>query len=672
MVLKSVAIAAVLALAAPASAELSDAARSVYSARLADSATGRFGTLPASPLNRFTPVPVLDAVVVWDRLRRDAYPGTFAEFAGFLRDHTDWPAVGTIRRRAEKAIDASVSPADRLAYFKQFPPVSALGKLRQAEALLVQRKTVEAQAAAREAWDSAGLDPLAETQLLTLFEGDLTPQDYLARADRLLWSGQTSAAARLLPRLTMDQRLWLLARIACRVNSTDTMNRLAGVPPELRDEPGLILDQAMWLKRKGDIAGARTRLAGAVLPPGLILDPEQWLKARLDLARGAWRDGDSATAFTLAARHAAFPLGRSLTERTLGERQAFIESEWLAGWLALRKLGRPVDAVAHFQNVRSAAQTPLSQTRGDYWTGRAAEAAGRTLEARSDYESAAAHTDYFYGQLAAERLGRPLVLVKPPLPPIDPAKAAKFQQDSLVLAVRALGDLGDRNRQALFMRAIVDRAQTAEDQALVATLVQPLARPDLGVLIGKAARQEGELALIDYAYPQLTLPDSLAPEWTMIHAIARQESQFDRAIVSNANAKGLMQLLPDTAAETAGKLGLRFSDSRLTDDPVYNVTLGGAYFDRLRASFSGSYVLAVAAYNAGPGNARKFITANGDPRETGADMVDWIESIPIYETRNYVQRVLENAVMYDLLHPATATMPGTNRLSGYLGKKVPG
>ena len=178
--------------------------------------------------------------------------------------------------------------------------------------------------------------------------------------------------------------------------------------------------------------------------------------------------------------------------------------------------------------------------------------------------------------------------------------------------------------------------------------------------------------MLDAAFPILDLPGNLSSQFTMIHAISRQESQFDRGVISGANARGLMQLLPGTAAEQAGKLGLPASTDRLTSDPVYNVTLGSAYFARLRDNFAGSHVLAVAGYNAGPGNVRKFLAANGDPRDPGMDVVDWIEAIPLSETRNYVQRVLENAVVYDLLHPGTAVMPTTNRLSAYLGKKTPG
>ena len=669
-------LAVVLAGCAPAAAQINDATRSLYTARLADNAAGRFGGIAGSPLVNVAAVPTLDAIVTWDRLRRDTYTAAngarFAEYAQFLRSYPEWPQSLTIRRLAEKLVDETVTAPERIAYFNQFPPLSALAKLRLAEAQLSLGKPNDARETARDAWDSAGLDSVAEQQLLGLFEKDLRPEDHLSRADRLLWSGQTSAAARLLPRIDMDRRLWLLARLALRANSPDATNRLAGVPPALRNDPGLILDRAAWLRRKGSLAEAQTLLANASPAPGRIVDGENWLKLRLEFARLAWRAGDFDTAYRIASRHGALNGGAPIATRSLGERQQFIDSEWLAGWLALRKLGRAGDAIGHFRAVRAAALTPLSQTRGDYWIGRAAETAGQANVARPAYEAAASHFDYFSGQLAAERLGRPLQIKRTSPVSISADVASTYRADPLVRASFALGDIGDRRRQGLFVRSLADRAQTPRDQALVAGLVKPLGRPDLGVLLGKAARSDGELALIDSAFPMLDLPASLNDSWTMIHAIARQESQFDQGIASSANAQGLMQLLPSTAAEQAGKLGLPASTARLTEDPIYNVTLGSGFFRRLKDNFGGSHVLAVAAYNAGPDNVRKVLAANGDPRQDDMDVIDWIEAIPFSETKNYVQRVLENAVVYDLLHPDTAVMPKTNRLSAYLGQSTPG
>ena len=669
-------LALALASCAPATAQIDPATQSLYTARLADNAAGRFGGMAGSPLNNVAGVPSLDAIVIWDRLRRDSYTADkgarFAEYSAFLQSYPDWPQASTLRRLAEKLIDDSVTAPDRMAYFKQFPPLSALAKLRMAEAQQAIGKTGDAKSTARDAWNSAGLDSVAEQQLLGLFGKDLRAEDHLARADRLLWTNQTSAAARLLPRIELDRQLWLLARIALRVNAPDASNRLAGVPPALRNDPGLILDRALWMRRNGKITAAQALLAEAKADPGATVDNETWLKQRLEFARVAWRAGNFDTAYRIASRHGVLSAGPAIGERSLGERQQFIDTEFLAGWLALRKLGRPGDAIGHFRAIRAAAQTPLSQTRGDYWTGRAYEAAGQASAARNAYEAAANHFDYFYGQLAAERLDRALVIKRKPPTTISADAASTFRADAMVRATFALGQLGDRRRQALFLHSLADRAQSPRDQALVAGLVAPLARPDLGVLLGKAARSDGELALLDTAFPVLDLPASLNPNWTMIHAIARQESQFDESIASSANAQGLMQLLPSTAAEQAGKLGLPANTARLTQDPIYNVTLGGSFFARLKNNYGGSHVLAVAAYNAGPGNVRKFMTANGDPRQPGMDIIDWIEAIPFSETKNYVQRVLENAVVYDLLHPETAVMPKVNRLSAYLGKDMPG
>lgn len=665
-----VAVAAIL-ISVPAVAAVPEATRAYYVARLAENAAGRYSTLALSPLAAAPTDPLLETVVQWDRLRRDSYRASFAELSGFLTRNRGWPQEVVIRRRAERAIDASVPFAQRTAYFAVLPPVTAAAKFRLAEAQLVARNA-QAGETARDAYDSSGLDVATENELLLTFGTKLTPADHLSRLDRLLWANQVTAAARVMPRVGGDRLAWAIARLALQTGGPNADAARANLPSPLATEPGITYDRVQWLRRSGQQETARAVMAAASYAPGLIVEPEAWLKLRVQMAREALRAGDAATAYSLAAKHAAFPLGRPLAERSLGERAAFIDAEWVAGWIALRMLNRPSDALGHFVAVRAAALTPVSQARGDYWSGRAAQAAGMKADADRYYAEAARHPDYFYGQLSAERLGRAIALPPNAPPPIAQTDRARFAADGLVRATLALGDLGERGRQTLFMRALVERAATPSDARLTAELSVPLARPDLGVLMGKGARSDGELSLIDFAYPQLTLPPELSPHWTVIHAVARQESQFDRAIVSSADARGMMQLLPSTAAEQAGKLGIKFSASRLTEDPIYNVTLGAAYFERIRASLGGSYALAAAAYNAGPGNARKFVRNQGDPRTPGVDIVDWIEAVPLLETRTYIQRVLENAVVYDLLHPATAKSPPVNRLSWYLQKSTPG
>lgn len=646
--------------------------RSYYGAKLADNARDRFSTEPLDPMMSRPSDPALDAVVQWDRLRRDAYEAPLSEFTAFLAAHPGWPANTTIRRHAERSIDASTSAADRLAFFKANPPLSAVGKLRLAEAFAATGRSAEATAMARDAWDSSGLDAGQEAELLARFNSVITADDSRLRFERLLWANQTSAAIRLLPRLPAAALPAANARLALRSGKPDAEALVAALPREAQDDPGLILDRVNAMKRSGNVAGARALMASAKVPQGSVVDAELWLKARLELGRAALRAGDTETAYRLFANHNAFAMGRGLNEHSLADRQAYIDAEWLAGWTALRRLNRATSALNHFQNVRYAALTPVSMARGDYWSGRAAEAAGERAKADKFYAAAASHPDYFYGQLATEWLGQSLSLKKLPPPAVSAAGRNAFNANSLVQAVIALGDIDQRTLQTLFIRALVDDAETPEQARLVADLAGPLGRPEIGVLMGKASRSTGELSMIPLAFPKLVLPDSLNPSWTMIHAISRQESQFDRMATSGAGARGLMQLMPATAQETATKLGLSYNASRLLDDPTYNVTLGAAYYERVRRSFDGSHLLAVASYNAGPGNGRKFIAANGDPRLPGTDVVDWIELIPLSETRTYVQRVLENAVVYDLLNPEVATMPKTNRLSAYLGKRDPG
>ncbi len=665
------------ALAQTAGSSLDGATIARYRALLADNERGRAGQLPASPLTGVAAVQVLEDVVQWDRLRRDSYQGDFAEYAAFLVDHADWPQAATIRRLAERRI-TDTTPADAIIrHFRVIAPFTTDGKWRYAEALASSGANSGQMAAAvnwaRDAWDSAGLDDAAEARLLARFGDQLRPQDHVGRMDRLLWADRTTQAGRMLARVDTDTRLWALARIALRRGAPDLQARLGVVPDRLRREAGLLHDEARWLLRANRANEAHALLAGGGatrLVPGARITTgiDTWLKTRLEVGRSLWRAGNHAQARAVLAGHGLD--AAIVADQPVAERAAYVDAEWLAGWLALRKLNQPTLALVHFRNARAVSQSPISQARGDYWSGRAAEAAGQREAARQFYAAAASHPDYFYGQLATERLGRPLQLVAAQLPPPDATAAGNFRADPRVRAVFALSDI-DRNRQTIFLRQLANTADTPAQAALVAGLAGPLGRPDIGVHAAKATRDRAGLSLLSASFPVLPLPANLAPNFAIIHAITRQESQFDRTARSSANALGMMQLLPATAAEQANKLGLPGSPvTRLTEDPVYNVTLGNAYISRMRDAFGGSMPLAVASYNAGPGNARRFITLLGRPED--GDVIDWIEGIPFSETRNYVQRVLENAVVYETLHPQQATTRGPNRLSEWLGKSTPG
>ncbi len=663
---------ALLAAADPALAALSQAQRDLYSARLADNARGRFTTTTLSPLLPASDaVRLAEAVVQWDRLRRDEYPASFQEITGFLRQYPGWPAETTLRRRAEAVLTPATPMAERLAFFSQYPPLTGSAMIRHAEALLASGRTVEGQALIRRAWRSSVLTPTLETDLMSRHAAWFTPADHVARADMLLWQGAISPTLRLIPLLPAPQQALVQARIAFRQKATNADARLAAVPSDLRQDAGLIYDRAQAM-RDSNISGARTLLADSRIAPGEVSNPVAWLKLRVEIGRAALREGQADIAYRIVANHNALPMGRLLSERPFAERQAYSDAEWLAGWAALTALDQPARALRHFQNFSAAVLTPVSLSRGDYWAGRAAEAAGMTADARRYFMRAGTHPDQFYGQLALERLGQPITLpsVRPPL--VSAAERARFDADDLVQATILLDALGDSAREGMFIRALVARAESPTQKKLIADLASRIGRPELGVLAGIAARNNGEFALLDTAFPRLPLSDKAQDNWTMVHAITRQESRFDRTAISHAGARGLMQLMPGTAREQAGKLGQSYDFDRLTRDPDYNILLGSTYYQRMLAAWGGNHVLAVASYNAGAGNVRRWIRANGDPRDPSVDVLEWIESIPIYETRNYVQRVLENAVVYDLLHPGQPAMPSQNRLSAYLGKRRPG
>ena len=421
----------------------------------------------------------------------------------------------------------------------------------------------------------------------------------------------------------------------------------------------------------GDPTAARRLMADRPIAPGSPRDPVKWIRLRLELARAAEKAGDAEGAFRIAANHAAFPMGRALNDRSLSERDAFTDIEWLAGWIALNDLRRPADALTHFSRYQAGALSPLTRAKGCYWAGRAEEAAGHIAAARAFYTQAAAAPEAFYGQLATERLGARLALPPTPVVAVTPIDQARLETDPLARAARLLGQVRARERQSIFLKALAERASTPAERQLVAQLAPGIGRPDLAVVVGKAGRNRGG-PWVSYAYPLLAFSSVVDPGWSMTHAITRQESQFDPFARSHAGALGLMQLLPGTAREVADKLGLSFSVSRLTVDQSYNAQLGSGYYQRLLGQWGGSHVLAVASYNAGAGNVRKWIALNGDPRVPGADPVAWIEAIPFSETRTYVERVLENAVVYDQLRPTPLVGSDRNRLSTYLGKSRPG
>ena len=613
------------------------------------------------------------SIAEWKSLQQSSSSG-FDSYARFLLAHPGWPGETALRRMAEKALDSGGwSPSTVVAFFRRFPALTGAGKTRFAEALAATGQQGEAASAARAAWVSGTLSSVDESKILETFPGALSPADHDARMDMLLWQGATASAQRQLMLTSPARQSVFAARLAFRTSAPDAGDRLIATQAYGATDPGWIADRATWYRNTGASASARNSLAQR---PALAVVPgsaEQWFEVLLTNARAAANDGQNSLAYDIARKLGdAYPIGTDVSTRPYGERDDYTSLAWLAGRTALKQLARPADAVPLFVSYAAASKTPTTQSKGLYWAGRAAEAAGRRDEANGYYARAAAFRDLFYGQLAAERIGQPLVAPGDPvLRPVDPSTRAAFYARETVRAAQYLGTVGNWEDQTAFVRQIALDAKSDSDHVLATELSRTLGRPDLGVMVGRSALQNGLSEYSTVGFPNVRVPVASQDDWTMIHAIARQESQFDRAAISHAGARGLMQLMPGTARDQAGKLGLAYNAAALTTDTDYNIMVGSTYFRHIYDIY-GSYPLAVAAYNAGPGNVNKWLRANGDPRSGGVDMLDWIEAIPIYETRNYVQRVLENAVVYDLMNPTRSRSSGSNRISWYLGKRIPG
>jgi soluble lytic murein transglycosylase len=440
------------------------------------------------------------------------------------------------------------------------------------------------------------------------------------------------------------------------------------VPDSALRDPGYIFNIVRQMRKSGRTYDAVNLLATRPPLASLPHDQADWVEELLVTARAA----AALPAVRIAASiDDAFAPGTDISAMSYGLRDDYTSLMWLGGTKALWTLNDPASAGPLFYRYGAAARTPQTRSKGFYWAGLAASKAGDSAAAQKYLSMAIAYPDQFYGMLALERLGKPIPNLKrePDAIPTREERAA-FYARPIAAAVREAARQAPWSTSVRFFREISDQASSEAEHVLVAELAQSLGRRDLAVINGEKAQEHGFDDFHAHAFP--TIPTPPGTDWTMAHAITRQESQFAQNAISHAGARGLMQLMPGTAREQAGKLGMAYLSASLIDDAGYNIRLGSGYFARMMDYYGGSYPLAVAAYNAGPGNVNKWLRANGDPRSGGLDWIHWIEDIPIYETRNYVQRVLENAVVYQHMNPDKAGYGGPKGISWFLGKRTPG
>jgi soluble lytic murein transglycosylase len=571
-------------------------------------------------------------LIEWHRLRGGDEAARLGDYEAFLLRHPDWPGLALLRQKGEVAVARSTDPARVIAYFGTEKPATGQGAVALVTAFQLTGRPGDAEAEAYRAWAILPFTAEEETALLAL-QSEALQVAHEVRLDNLLWDGDRSIeVARMLPRVSQGWRDLAGARAALRADKPGASALIDKLPETLREDAGLGFERFIWRMRKSRYDDAAALILERSTSAATLGRPALWAERRALLARWLMRKDNAKTAYRVAASH------------HLAEGEGFVDLEFLSGFIALRKLGDADRALDHFTQLAIAVKTPISLARAAYWQGRALEAKGDAAGAKAAYARAAQHQTAYYGLLAAEKLGLSLT---PDLidagPPTQAYKTASFADSSALAAGRLLLRLGDRTTAKRFFVKLSEGQDAAGYQAL-ADLALRLDEPHLALIVAKQAAEKAIILPRSYYPTPAMVPEGLAVSRALALSISRRESEFDPAAQSHAGARGLMQLLPETAARMSRDLGLEPSTSRLTTDPAYNATLGAAYLSKMIEEFGPSIALIASGYNAGPGRPRKWVQEFGDPR-TG-DVVDWVETIPFAETRTYVMRVAEGVVIY--------------------------
>ena len=592
--------------------------------------------------------PGQQALVRWLALRVTARDVGFDRAVAILRAHPTLPTPVVLRRRLEYLLYAeNKDPATIVAFFSELRPYSGEGKIALARALFASGDQKAGTAWLKDAWREDALSEDVEATVMVEFGGVLTRADHKYRADKQLYAEDAARGLRAAQRAGADVTALAKARVALFAKNGDPAKLLAAVPASLRSDPAYLYTQAKIARRAGDDAAAARALLAAPKDPALLIDTDEWWIERRLVARELLDAGDPRTAYKVASGGA------------LAENEHYIaDQHFMSGWIALRFLNDPKTAQQHFVRVAEGQTHPATVSRGFYWQGRTFEALGSTANARSQYEIAAGYSTAYYGQLARARLGKADVKVRS-APVANAAQRAAFARDEGVQIFRLLEKI---DQEKLALALAYDLAERLPDAAQLGLLVE-IARANgdarTQTTIGKVALNRG-MALEAEAFPTQGIPNfrpiAEPVDPALIYAITRQESMFHSSAVSSAGAGGLMQVMPATGRTIANRTGVKLDAAKLRSDPATNVQFGAAELRSLLDNYHDNYVLTFAGYNAGRGNVSKWIQAYGDPRDPNVDPIDWVERIPFSETRNYVQRVMENAQVYKSRFGSRATL----------------
>ena len=596
-------------------------------------ATNQFAQAQAKA--RDAKAPLLESYARWAELRdaKTPTPIDFSDGYSFLVKHSGWPDEKLIRLRTEEAALQAASSSGIKHFCSKFPPISGRGMFACTG---VTGTDAQRREWIREGWKNGDFSEAEETRILETYGKHLTQADHRARMERLLFEEKTAQARRMLPLLPRDEHTLYLATMALINNDHDAAKRLDAVPVNLRRSALLTLARIEWRAARNDEVGVRELFLNHPYDPPYA---NQWWKYRALAARAAMEAGQYESAHRIVRYHG------DLKPENLAE------ALFLKGWIALTYLEDARDAYKDFYRLYTLVTTPVSKARAAYWAAMAAKRNGNTEIHQQWLEKAASRPFVFYGQLAfAQRYpNKPLPVPSAPQP--SAMEVQRMESEEMVKLIRMLSKQGQQEVSERFLKHLAETTSSPTRLLLLAKLARETVGKAGSVRIAKQALRKG-VVLVDAGWPKLDLPEAAAIEPALALAIIRQESEFDQEAISPAGARGLMQLMPATAREVARRNDW---DHQHFVAPTMNMRLGTQYLGDMIDAMGGSYVLGIAAYNAGPGNVRDWRKTRGHPGQTPEDAIRWIETIPFSETRNYVMRVLENLQIYRRLLDANAS-----------------
>ncbi|OUW48408.1 MAG: lytic transglycosylase [Candidatus Pelagibacter sp. TMED196] len=577
-------------------------------------------------------------LISWIYLKEKSNKASFSDYIKFIDDNPNYPRINRLRYLAEHKINlSSNSPNTVIGWFESTPPLSGFGKIKLGESYFIKGDNVKAEKLIKEGWINASLSSKDLRYLNKKYKNFLNSSDHLKRADYMAWEYKYWDLKRILRYLPKDYRALYNARQILMSNSYGVDDAISKVPDNLKSDIGLRYDRLKWRSRRGRTDSSLEIIDRAPLNKEELVRADLWWKQRNIISRSLIYKKKYQKAYEVAKNHA------------LDEGPEFAEAEWMAGWIAVSFLNNPNLAVGHFKSFYQNVGYPISLGRGAYWIGICYEKLGKNKLSQDYFKEGSKYLTTFYGQLSFKKIDPTGQFEL-----VDNSKYTKeyekeFNKNPLVKHVVLLKELNKTTYSKDIIKHLADLNIEKGSEVLAAKLATEVGRYDYAIQVSKKASYEKRF-YNKYNYPIITTPRVIngknMPSQEIILAITRQESEFDSKANSYVGAKGMMQLMTYTAKLVAKQMGVPYRKSKLTSDPEYNIRLGTYYFNSLLNEYGETYPFAIAAYNAGPKRVKYWRKINGDPKKGNIDFVNWIELIKFKETRNYVQRVLENASVY--------------------------